>query len=241
MLPGRQVAEKRPGDTKGQAEPGHRHLLPGLPWPAPQNPQEDRTLHFLLEALSVPCAFCPLGPVPKWRTRCHLGAWGQGQTIINRGALLPHLLPGASFPLDGEAAPSHTQQAAEGGRPMADGSRGHRRPWGLRPPQALVSLPLSPSSLVPLVSAGAWGDGETGRDNRAKTEKQQWSENSICEGPPQGRDSRDVTGWLEPGFPGARASTATHLAWRVPHTRVRMRACARDSKAAHTRAGALTL
>lgn len=73
---------------------------------------------------------------------------------------------------------------------------------GCRPPLAQTALgaqaippgsgvPSSLSFLVPLVSAGALGGGET----TGRRQKQQWSENLIREGPPEGRESCDVTDW----------------------------------------------
>lgn len=162
-------------------------------------PLEDRTPHFLLEALSGPSAFCPLGQEPKWRTQCLLGAQGQGPVIINPGVLLPHLPAWASFPLEGEAVPCHTQDRAlseprrqlEGDRPRADAPSWHRRPWGSCPPPG-SSLPSSHYLLShPLVSAGAqrWGVAR----NR---QKKQWSENLISpERKRERKESCEVTGW----------------------------------------------
>lgn len=127
-----------------------------------------------------PSAFCPLGQEPKWRTRPLLGAQGQGPMIINPGALLPHLPARASFPLEGEAVPCHTQERArsdpckqlEGARPRADAPSWYRWPWGSCPPPG-SSLPSSHYLLShPLVSAGAqrWGVRNRQREsNGAKT------------------------------------------------------------------------
>lgn len=84
MLPGRQVAEKRPEGTKGQAELGYRHLSLKLPCSAPPNPQyggplEDGTPHCFPTKASVRCCWIlSPGARAKVENAASPGSLGQG-------------------------------------------------------------------------------------------------------------------------------------------------------------------
>lgn len=95
MLPGRQVAERRPGLRQSLAT--DIYLLPRCPGPQQEPPLEPLISYWRLCEVS---GFCPLGQGPKRRTATP-GAQGQGWTIINWGALLPRLPPGPDFPRKG--------------------------------------------------------------------------------------------------------------------------------------------
>lgn len=100
MLPGRQVAEKRPGGKQGQAQLGDGHLPP---WSAPRNPQHGGTLwrkknpSFPTKGSDRCCWIQSPGARTKVGDSASPGSLGWGRQLSTRVSLLIASHPRAYF------------------------------------------------------------------------------------------------------------------------------------------------